>query len=384
MVKEVEILYIIEADFSIDSAMTQRAITLARALLMDSGFNITLLGYGYVERLEKNNIQILQINKGQNKIYKGLKFTFRGIEALWYIKKNNLKPDLIIYYGCSSRFLLPLLNYSKKMKIQLIADVVEWYDYSPILLSKQWPLALDFHLGMTRLIPKCDKIITISTFLEKYYRERGKITLRIPALIDTNSHCNKELGVTDFDAKMLNLIYAGIPGKKDMLSPIIKSVIALNKTGYLICLHILGLSNQELKRDYGLIGQKGIVCHGKVDQQQVKSFLQKADFSVLLRTSKRNANAGFPTKFVESLNAALPVIANYTSDLEQYLIEGYNGFVVNGCSENDLTEKLKIVYNHGREVWGQMRENALNTAKRSFDFRLYTRILASFISQSEK
>jgi len=111
MVKEVEILYIIEADFSIDSAMTQRAITLARALLMDSGFNITLLGYGYVERLEKYNLQIFQINKGQNKLYKGFKFIFRGIEALRFIKKNNLKPDIIIYYGYSSRFLVPLFLF---------------------------------------------------------------------------------------------------------------------------------------------------------------------------------------------------------------------------------------------------------------------------------
>jgi len=234
---------------------------------------------------------------------------------------------------------------------------------------------------MTRLVPQCDGIIAISSFLEKFYSDKGKKTIRIPALIDTDNHSTTERRVNYFDSKMLNLIYAGIPGKKDLLHLIIKSVSLLNKNGYFICLHILGLSSKELLRLYGVVCQKGIVCYGKVNQQEVKSFLERADFSILLRPSKRYANAGFPTKFVESLNAGLPVIANYTSDLQQYLIDGYNGFVVNGYTEELITDKLQKVFKQGRSVWDGMRLNALRTAKINFDYKLYTRQLVPFMSE---
>ncbi len=49
--------------------------------------------------------------------------------------------------------------------------------------------------------------------------------------------------------------------------------------------------------------------------------------------------AGFPTKFVESLGAGCPVITNYTSDLDLYLKNGFNGFVV-----KDLNMKVFLKF----------------------------------------
>jgi hypothetical protein len=70
---------------------------------------------------------------------------------------------------------------------------------------------------------------------------------------------------------------------------------------------------------------------GRIPRPQVLEELSKADFTVLMRSEEqRYAKAGFPTKFVESLATATPVIANSTSDLGMYLKDGENGYVVKG------------------------------------------------------
>ena len=56
--------------------------------------------------------------------------------------------------------------------------------------------------------------------------------------------------------------------------------------------------------------------------------LKCADFAMFLRDDNRVSRAGFPTKFVESISAGVPVITNKTSNIEDYLIPGKNGFFV--------------------------------------------------------
>ena len=59
--------------------------------------------------------------------------------------------------------------------------------------------------------------------------------------------------------------------------------------------------------------------------------MDNVQFDVLLRYSDlRYTKAGFPTKVVESLASATPVITNITSDLEMYLKDGENSVISEG------------------------------------------------------
>ena len=65
-----------------------------------------------------------------------------------------------------------------------------------------------------------------------------------------------------------------------------------------------------------------VICHGRIPYAEVKGKVADADFTVRLRPNKRYANAGFPTKVGESMACGTPVIANITSDLGKYIIDG--------------------------------------------------------------
>ncbi len=371
------IYYIAEHDFEKPDASTARIINNAKALLINSGNNIRIIGYGNLLELEIENIKIINLPKGTSNLKKFIHYFFRSIHLIRCIHKLSIKPDVVIYYGSSTRYLIPLLLLKKRLNFVLISDIVEWYDYASLPMGKYGLLAIDTHIAMTKLIPKSDGIIVISSFLENYYKSYNQNILKIPVILDTKYPMIKNRDIS-FDHDYLNLIYAGTPGEKDIIKIVIEAVNKLNKEGYKVKFHILGCECNIIE-DQCIELSDNIIFYGRLPQNVVYYYLMEADFSVLLRPNNRKSNAGFPTKFVESLNAGLPVIANLTSDLGLYLKDGYNGFVLENFDLTTLTEKIKYILSFPKSVFNTMRENAKNTAKQYFDYRNFSNELSNFI-----
>jgi glycosyltransferase involved in cell wall biosynthesis len=115
-----------------------------------------------------------------------------------------------------------------------------------------------------------------------------------------------------------------------------------------------------------------------MSREKVKGFLRGADFSVLYRPIERYAMAGFPTKFVESFSNGLPVLANLTSDLQWYLIDGFNGFISNGYSVESIEITIEKALKSRKEDRIKMKENAKNSAKQYFATNNFSSKFQSF------
>ncbi|MBN1186525.1 MAG: glycosyltransferase [Bacteroidales bacterium] len=376
-----DIFYITESDFTKEVASTHRVYYNALSISAISNTNLTIIGYGDKSHTIREEFVIKNVYKGKNYFQKIVNFIFRGLFIINMLRKESTQPDIIIYYGTHTRILFPLLKYCHRKRIKLITDVSEWSDYSHLLMGRFGLIALDIHLAMTKLISKCDGVIAISSFLENYYRKQGKITLRIPVTVDTSVGKVVSRSNSQFDSKYLNLIYAGIPGKKDLLYNVIEAIQQLYEENYAVKLHLLGLNFSTIKKKYPHLNNEAFICYGRVPHNQVRLYLQYADFSVLLRPGKRYSMAGFPTKFVESMNSGLPVIANLTSDLFMYLKNGFNGFVVDNSSPEALKSLLKKITKMQRSQFEIMRQNALETAKLNFDYRIFTKDLNDFFNK---
>lgn len=366
------LFYIVEADFARPNACTNRVLNNIKAITSLHDWDVTIIGYGDVLEMTENNLKIRNVKRGKGFLVKLFYYVFRGILVKKLVKKGTKKIDLLIYYGCSSRFLIPLLQYARKNKTKIVVDVAEWYNYSHLPMGRFGLSALDVHHGMTKLIPKCDGAIVISSFLQDFYTIKNLKIIKVPVLIDTRNIGVEKISVKPFDENYFHLIYAGSPGKKDLVMNIIEAVEQLYANGLAILLHILGPTQKELELKTNRLFSDAIVFHGKISQQNVSEYLKQADFSVLLRPNERYAQAGFPTKFVESLNAGLPVIANNTSDLALYLKDGYNGFVVPDYSVDALIGVLKVIISIDKVKLGIMKINARQTAVENFDYHIYS------------
>ena len=134
-------------------------------------------------------------------------------------------------------------------------------------------------------------------------------------------------------------------------------------------LDVIGMTKQQYITGYGNLPKKcnNIFFHGRVPHTEAVKAVQGADFQFLIRDSNLKNNAGFPTKFVESLACCTPVIATLTSNIGDYLNDGVNGYVVdNNCSIDDVLVKIS---NLSKQKIIQMKQYCRDC--HLFDYREY-------------
>lgn len=374
------LLYIGEIDFcQNNSAAVVRVLNNCKSIVCNGYNRIKLVGLGNKPISKLDSFDVFSVRKGNSIFVKFLNYCFRGFQFVLLINKSKTNTDGVIYYGSSARILIPLIVYCRFNRIKIITDIVEWYDYTHLPFGRFGPIALDVHLTMKILIPACDGIIAISSYLENYYKQKANNIIRVPILIGNKEEMEIDSSIPSFfGGEKIHLIYAGYPGKKESLKNLLLALDAINKDDIKMHLHLVGISKNEFAKLYKISKENHISLYGKLPRAEVKRYLRNADFSVLFRPYKRFANAGFPTKFVESLSEGLPVIANLTSDLNLYLKDGYNGYIAKDDSVSSIIEVLQKINKLDEDMINTFKLNAIESAKIHFSFKLYSEKFDSF------
>lgn len=287
------------------------------------------------------------------------------------------KPSHVIIYGGSLSYLLHVGRWAKVNQIPCVVDIVEWYDPAHLPGGRLGPVALGEALAR-RLRGRTDGAIVISEFLRRYYGARVPVCVVVPPTIVKANDGQVE---TVPPAQPLRLVYAGTPGRKDLLGPVIGAVGDVDPNGDRIRFDILG-PTEGVARALLPAGQgmpPSVRCHGAIPQSEVARRVTEAHFSVLLRPDTRTSHAGFPTKFVESVAAGVPVIANLTSDLGRYLGDGRNGLVVQGETRAEVGTTLARALELGPDELMAMRARARDTAA-LFDHQRYVNELGVLLT----
>lgn len=316
--------------------------------------------------------------------YKRIKKLGTDIEN--YLEKTNLtaRIDVIFLSNIYFDYSAQILRFAKKHGIKLVVNHVEWYDKQGYI--KRGPLGIiNLIKNRTALIcifRKMKNIVGISDLLTNYYSARGCNAMTIPTIVDTKDYAELSHGQND---KVI-VAYAGTPGRKDYIVNAIKALDLLSEEEQgKIEIHIYGATEKTLKfiglpEDFLEKHKKSLFAHGKIPHTQVKEKIAQADFTVLLRPNARYANAGFPTKVGESMACGTPVIANLTSDLHKYIIDGKTGFVCKDETPSACAEAYKNAIALTSEQKAQMRQNAHNMAKNAFDYRAYIPEMQKFLN----
>jgi glycosyltransferase involved in cell wall biosynthesis len=340
-----------------------------------------------VPHVTVDGIEVTYLNERTSEhlpnILKHLRYINMGKKTVKWLDSLTVKPDAVILYSGYSPYLLRLSRWCQLNDIPLIFDAVEWYDPATSIgfLS---PYQLNIELAMRFLIPRVGRVISISSFLDKYFQEHNCRSLVIPPTLDI--HRVSERSITNrTQEKEIKLVYAGTPGRKDSLGEILDAVVSLREEGYPLTLKIAGVSREEAgqylksinNNDHDLEAVVQFV--GVLSHQRSLDLVRSSDYSLLLRQDARFSKAGFPTKFVESFAVGTPVIANLTSDLNLYLKDGMTGFISNGSSSNELKLALLRAAKISNQDYLSMRAQCRDIAAKSFDYRLYSESLINII-----
>jgi len=303
-----------------------------------------------------------------------------GKRSIELLRKMIANVDVVISYNPSYGFNCKLIDLCRENNVKYAADITEWYDNNELKITDYLPN----WLNMTRVNRKRVKnMILISSYLDKYYSMNHNIVIPVTCnSVDAKWNVARSIN----GEHPVSLIYAGNPAKKDKLHEIINAVERVEKLGPgRIKLTILGVDRSTYISGYKHFLDNenltdAIRFVGRVAQGDVPRYYAQADFMVLLRDATRKSNAGFPTKFAESMMSGTPVIANITSDLDKYLIDGYNGFSVTAPTAEALYDVLcGEIVGIKRNKMEELHINAKQTGLRFFDYRTYTKQMNDFL-----
>jgi len=298
---------------------------------------------------------------------------------------DSLEPPpsaLLVFVGYSA-YARRFLPWCRRRGIPFIADVVEWFQPSHLPGGRLGPFRLDHEWTVRHLNVQGGNVIAISSYLHHFYESKGCRVICIPPLFDVKAMI--EPTAERDERPPLTIAYAGTPGNKDLLDPILEALLRVNATTTKVRFRLAGVSKQEVFDCPAL--QKARMAHppdwieamGSVSSMQARDIVRKADFTVLLRPHLRYSKAGFPTKIAESLSLGTPVICNFTSDLAAYIRDGIEGVVCYGFTAAPFREAIERTLALGSRAWLSMRHNARRRAEECFDVHHYVQPLARFI-----
>lgn len=317
-------------------------------------------------------------------LIKHLIYTQMGKKTVNWLKTLNPLPTAIILYSGDMPYLLRLMPWCKKHSIPIVYEASEWYDPGNMPGGRYSPYRINFEITMRYLVPRIKNVLTISSYLDNHYQRLGCQTVCVPPTIDT---LNFQVPVKTHSCPQITIGYTGTPGTKDIFDNYLEALLQVDPTGEQFRLNVAGLSEADLL-NYPAIKSRKIkvlpsVVHsiGKVSHGDAIRLIGDCDFSILLRYPKRYAQAGFPTKVVESMAMGTPVICNLTSDLHKYIQDGISGIVCKDHQVESLIDALYRVEKLSSDEKKNMSLNARKVAEVSFDYRSYVADLDNFIQR---
>lgn len=287
------------------------------------------------------------------------------------ITKYNV-THILIYSALNIATVKKIKKVAKKHSIKLIYDVVEFQTLSAQTLSSYFSFYLPNMLINKHIIKNGDNVISISSYLNDYFLNKGCNSVCVPFAYKTDEITTKHLRKAD---NSINLMYAGSPKKgKDLLLNSVKGISLLPEdVKSRVRYNIAGITKEEfLKKNKISKIESNISFLGQISPKQIDELYAQSDFSVLIRNpDNRLSKAGFPTKISESLVYGVPAICNISSDLSSYLTSGENSIIMQNSSAEEFARCVVEVSCRTPSELTDMKNNARRTAETKLDISLF-------------
>lgn len=309
------------------------------------------------------------------------------LELLFFFKRKNI--TLIIYPSTNVFIELKYLLLSKLFFKKVFLELNEVRKYSITIRTKRNVsfitnvkfLAKYFFSNFQLMsIPFYDGLITISTNITKYYQKYNGNLLQIPILSEIPFKINESVNYNYIDPFIIT--FSGtINIHKENLDLLFHAISIIEKN---INIHFYGHidlenNNEFLKLlDKFNIKQK-VKLLGVVDSSKLKEVFAMSHLLILPRGNTKQNQYGFSTKLSEYLVSGRPVLVTNVSDNAKFIIDNYNGFIIEPDNVEALASKIQDILLNYNKINTFIPINALNTAKSSFDYKLYTNHLLNFL-----
>lgn len=357
-------------------------------LIQQLGYDVVVLGYGKPTQnkvAEYDGVSYMSFRPDSNNMF--IRVLYRALSPFRMfhcLKKNYSNASLILVADALELDFKKAQNFCKNKAVTLIHDSVEWF--SPEQFERgERESAYKLRDNINRIrVAKGWRVMAISSYLEEHFKMQCDAVVRIPVIMDVDSIEYRTEKIAGNDK--IKFTYVGSPGKKDYLKNILEGFELISDDlleG--VEINVVGVTKEQLVSMCGVKVEtlnklnRILIAHGRVSHDKAIAFVRDADFSLLIRDSTlRYAQAGFPTKIVESLACGTPPMCNLSSDLGMYLDES-NSVISEDHNPASVKRALQKALSMSEADRCNMRYKARKAAEMYFDYKKYVSEMESLI-----
>ncbi len=357
--------------------------------LVEAGHKVTVLSFADDDRARHDNYRGVDIFRVQIKsgLQKKLRGTvgfldlysnkiFNAVKELW----NKTPFDAIHVHD----LYLGRVGIKAKREFQrpLIIDLHENYVHA--LTQYAWSTRFPGNILVS--IPKWEKlerdwieqadgVITVIGEMKDRYLKQGFpdekfiVTPNTPKISTFREFEFKEEILNKYEGKKVLLYSGGFDLHRGLETAVaaMPEVLKINPDAMLVLVGT-GRNHNELisqVADLGLTGN--VVFEGWQPQENIRSFVKRADVGLIPHVKSVQTDASIPHKLGYYMSEELPVITSNCTSLERMVKEHHAGLVFESENPQDLANKINEILN-SETVAKKLGENGKKAAEKTFNW----------------
>ena len=119
---------------------------------------------------------------------------------------------------------------------------------------------------------------------------------------------------------------------------------------------------------------------GYQKEKNLYGLISNCQLAIVYKDQNEINHYGFPTKIAAYFRASIPIIISPVGEMQKYVQQGKNGFVV-GLNDNDSLAKLLIEFFDQPELFAKMASNARDTAIEHFSIPKHGERISKFFKE---
>lgn len=332
----------------------------------------------FAEELELHNntyqgIRVLGLTVSENKILRHISVKRDMIEQkeAILILENIGNKDIVYVSGANKDTFSHLLRLREKYHFKLTAGVLELFEEKDFECRFRHYYYQRYWYTNSNLIPKCDMVFPISTFIKDFYESKGTSTFIIPPLTEVRGETAKEQLPYKF-------ILPANGKMKDNLASMVCAFLNLSDQELSrVELHLCGISEEKLrsvlnKQEWKRL-EKIVIIHKWMKYDELEKLYKEMHYLLLARDICQMNLANFPSKVPETMAYGIVPIASRVGDYtELYLRDGENSFIIEGSKVEQVTEAIHKAISASYDEYKNMSKAARRCVYKCFDYRTFS------------
>lgn len=306
---------------------------------------------------------------------------FRTLSLLLRINRKDKVSIITVYtilFGTHMfSWLLSRITGSKLVK-EISEHPMKQFFKTGAFLEKVGLIKLRIELYFT------DGIFCISKFLVEFFKTHGfdqRRLIIIPSTVDPSRFINGE-HLPPCSYKYIGY-FGGLTFVRDNINILVEAFASISDRHPGIHLVLGGFCKPEervqlenLISDLG-IGDK-VELLKYLPREEIIRYILHSDILVMVRGKSLESQASFPSKLIEYLATAKPVITVDVGEIRDYLDDGINAFIVEAGNSKALAEKIDYVLSEyeGALKVGQGGKHLTSTV---FNYNYQAKRILSFV-----